>query len=118
MATRRGRHKTKTLTDPCNRRRLGNSAITVSDICLGTMTFGEQADEASSFAIMDRAYEAGVNFFDIAEIYPVPPSAEKFGLTETIVGKWLEGKPRDSLIIATKVTGQGTAGSSPRCARG
>ena len=49
-----------------NRRRLGKSAITVTDICLGTMTFGEQADEATSFAIMDRAYDAGVNFFDIA----------------------------------------------------
>jgi aryl-alcohol dehydrogenase-like predicted oxidoreductase len=90
-----------------NRRRLGKSAVTVTDICLGTMTFGEQADEAASFAIMDRAYEAGVNFFDIAEIYPVPPSTEKFGLTEEIVGKWLRDKPRESLIIATKVTGPG-----------
>ena len=90
-----------------NRRRLGKSAITVTDICLGTMTFGEQADEAASFAIMDRAYDAGVNFFDTAEIYPVPPSAEKFGVTETIVGKWLKDKPRDSLILATKVTGPG-----------
>ena len=90
-----------------NRRRLGKSGITVSDICLGTMTFGEQADEATSFAIMDRAYEAGVNFFDIAEVYPVPPSVEKFGITEQIVGKWLRGKPRESLIIATKITGPG-----------
>ena len=96
-----------------NRRRLGKSAITVSDICLGTMTFGEQADEPTSFAIMDRAYEAGVNFFDIAEIYPVPPSKEKFGITETIVGKWLRDKPRESLIIATKVTGPGHGWFTP-----
>ena len=88
-----------------NKRRLGKSGIAVSEICLGTMTFGEQADEAASFAIMDRACEAGVNFFDIAELYPVPPSAAKFGVTEQIVGKWLKGKPRESLIIATKVTG-------------
>ena len=94
-------------TYPVQRRRLGKSAITVSDICLGTMTFGEQADEAESFAIMDRAYDAGVNFFDAAEIYPVPPSKEKFGVTEEIVGKWLKGKARDSLVIATKVTGPG-----------
>ena len=52
------------------RRRLGSSGITVSDICLGTMTFGLQTDEKESFAIMDRAYDAGVNFFDTAEIYP------------------------------------------------
>ena len=89
------------------RRRLGKSAITVSDICLGTMTFGEQADEKESFAIMDRAFDAGVNFFDTAEIYPVPPSVEKAGITEKIVGKWLKDKPRESLIIATKVTGPG-----------
>lgn len=89
------------------RRRLGTSSITVSDICLGTMTFGEQADEKQSFAIMDRAYEAGVNFFDTAEVYPVPPSKEKVGLTEEIVGKWLQDKPRESLIIATKVIGPG-----------
>ena len=69
------------------------------------MTFGEQADEATSFAIMDRAFDAGINFFDVAELYPVPPSAEKFGVTEAIVGKWLAGKPRESLVIATKVTG-------------
>lgn len=71
------------------------------------MTFGEQSDEAASFAIMDRAYEAGVNFFDLAEIYPVPPSKDKVGLTEEIVGKWLKDKPRESIVIATKVTGPG-----------
>lgn len=74
---------------------------------MGTMTFGEQADESTGFAIMDRAYEAGVNFFDVAEMYPVPPSAEKFGVTEEIVGRWLKSKPRESVILATKITGPG-----------
>ena len=87
------------------RRRLGNSGITVSDICMGTMTFGEQCDEALSFAIMDRAYDAGIDFYDAAEIYPVPPSVEKYGVTEEIVGRWMKTKPRESVIIATKVTG-------------
>ena len=71
------------------------------------MTFGEQADKAESFKIMDRAYEAGVTFFDAAEVYPVPPSKEKVGLTEEIVGEWMKDKPRGTLIIATKVIGPG-----------
>jgi len=90
-----------------NRRRIGKSAITVSDICLGTMTFGQQTDEAESCRIMDAAYNAGIDFFDVAEIYPVPPSGELFGVTEEIVGRWLKNKPRESLILATKVTGPG-----------
>src|SRR5882757_9907505 len=69
-----------------NRKRLGRSGIVVTDICMGTMTFGLQADEKTSFAIMDRAMDAGVDFFDTAEVYPVPPSAEKCGVTEEIVG--------------------------------
>jgi aryl-alcohol dehydrogenase-like predicted oxidoreductase len=96
-----------------NRRRLGKSGITVSDICLGTMTFGLQADEKESFAIMDRAFEAGVNFFDTAEVYPVPPSAELVGVTEEIVGRWLKSKPRESIIIATKITGPGHGWFTP-----
>ena len=87
------------------RRRLGRSGVCVSEICLGTMTFGLQADEAESFRIMDAAYERGVNFFDTAEIYPVPPSAENVGITEEIVGRWMKTKPRDSVIVASKVTG-------------
>ncbi len=71
------------------------------------MTFGLQADERESFAIMDRAFSAGVNFFDTAEVYPVPPSAELVGVTEEIVGRWLKGKPREALILATKITGPG-----------
>lgn len=89
------------------RRRLGKSGIVVTDICMGTMTFGLQADEPTSFAIMDRAYDAGIDFFDAAEMYPVPPSAERFGITEQIVGRWLKTKNRGEVIIATKITGPG-----------
>ena len=96
-----------------NRRRLGKSGITVSEICLGTMTFGLQSDEKESFAIMDKAFESGVNFMDTAEIYPVPPSVHHFGITEEIVGKWIKHKPRESLIIATKVTGPGHGWFTP-----
>jgi len=89
------------------RRRLGKSGIVVTDICMGTMTFGLQADEKTSFAIMDRAVDAGIDFFDTAEVYPVPPSAEKVGVTEEIVGRWMKGQNREHLIIATKVIGPG-----------
>ncbi len=89
------------------RRQLGQSGLSVSEICLGTMTFGQQADEVKSAKIMDTAYNAGVNFLDVAEIYPVPPSAETVGVTEEIVGRWLKNKPRESVILATKVTGPG-----------
>ncbi|MGZ0657136.1 aldo/keto reductase [Coraliomargarita sp. W4R53] len=89
------------------KRRLGRSGIVVSEICLGTMTFGSQLDERESFAIMDAAYEAGIDFFDTAEIYPVPPKAEWVNRTEEIVGKWLQGKDRDSILLATKVVGPG-----------
>lgn len=89
------------------RRQLGQSGLSVSEICLGTMTFGQQADEVESAKIMDTAYDAGVNFLDVAEIYPVPPSAETVGVTEEIVGRWLKHKPRESVILATKVTGPG-----------
>jgi aryl-alcohol dehydrogenase-like predicted oxidoreductase len=88
-------------------RRLGRTGLVVSEICLGTMTFGNQADERSSFAILDRAYDAGVDFFDIAEVYPVPPERKYAGRSEEIVGKWMAGKPRDGVFIATKVAGPG-----------
>ena len=87
------------------RRRLRGSALSVTDICMGTMTFGAQNDERESFAIMDCAYDAGIDFYDAAEIYPVPPNANTVGVTEEIVGRWMKTKPRDSVIIATKVTG-------------
>ncbi len=87
------------------RRRLGQSGLVVSEICIGTMTFGVQADQAQSHAILDRAFDAGVNFLDVAEIYPVPPSPEYAGRSEEIVGSWLRGRSRDSVIVATKVAG-------------
>lgn len=88
-----------------HRKRLGQSSIVVSDICMGTMTFGNQADEKTSFRIMDMAYEAGVDFYDTAEMYPVPPDIKYVGATEEIVGRWMKTKDRDSLIIASKVAG-------------
>jgi aryl-alcohol dehydrogenase-like predicted oxidoreductase len=72
---------------------------------MGTMTFGTQADKKEAFAIMDKAYERGINFFDTAELYPVPPSGELAGLTEEMVGEWMQTKPRDSIILASKVAG-------------
>lgn len=86
-------------------RYIGKSGLRVTPICLGTMTFGTSADKKESFKIMDKAYDMGINFFDTAELYPVPPSKEYAGLTEEIVGEWLQTKPRDSIIIASKVAG-------------
>jgi len=86
-------------------RYIGKSGLRVTPICLGTMTFGSQADKKESFKIMDKAYEKGINFFDTAELYPVPPSAHYAGLTEEMVGEWLQGKERDSIILASKVAG-------------
>jgi aryl-alcohol dehydrogenase-like predicted oxidoreductase len=86
-------------------RRLGNSPIFVSDICMGTMTFGSQTDEAEAHRILDRCLDAGINFFDTAEGYPVPPDEKWVGRTEEIVGRWLKGKNRDAIILATKVSG-------------
>ena len=87
------------------RRRLGKSAIVVSDICMGTMTFGSQADEATSFRILDKCFDEGIDFYDTAEGYPVPPDAKWVGRTEEIVGKWMKTKPRDAIIMATKISG-------------
>ncbi|MBP6380648.1 MAG: aldo/keto reductase [Sphingorhabdus sp.] len=86
-------------------RRLGKSAIVVSDICMGTMTFGSQADEAVAHRVLDMSLDAGINFFDTAEGYPVPPDIKWVGRTEEIVGRWLKGKNRDAIILATKVSG-------------
>jgi len=86
-------------------RYIGKSGLRVSPICLGTMTFGDQSSEEESFKIMSKAYDAGVNFFDTAELYPVPPKVETGGRTEEIIGRWLKDKPRDSIIIASKVAG-------------
>jgi aryl-alcohol dehydrogenase-like predicted oxidoreductase len=87
-------------------RPLGPTDIRVSELCLGTMTFGEQNTEADAFMQLDRAVAAGVNFIDTAEMYPVPPRAETMGQTETHIGNWLASRGgRDRLILATKVAG-------------
>jgi aryl-alcohol dehydrogenase-like predicted oxidoreductase len=80
---------------------MGRTGLKVSEICLGTMTFGHQCDEPTSFAILDRALDAGVNFIDAADVYPVPPTPETWGRTEEIVGNYLRGK-RDRFVLATK----------------
>lgn len=87
--------------------RLGRSDLMVSPICLGTMTFGEQVSQRDAFAIMDRALERGVNFWDTAEMYAVPARAETFGATEAIIGNWLAARPgvREKIVLATKVAG-------------
>ncbi|MGC6424254.1 MAG: aldo/keto reductase [Lentimonas sp.] len=95
------------------RRRLGKSGLVVSEICLGTMTFGSQLDEKASFAIMDHAVDHGIDFIDTAEMYPVPPKEEWVHRTEAIVGKWLKGKDRSSVILATKIAGPGHAWFRP-----
>jgi aryl-alcohol dehydrogenase-like predicted oxidoreductase len=86
-------------------RHLGRTGIAVSEIGLGSMTFGSMADEATSLRILDRAFDAGVDFLDLAEIYPVPPDPDTAGASETLCGKWLAGRSRDALVIATKVAG-------------
>lgn len=86
-------------------KRLGKSGISVSSICMGTMTFGGQADEKTAFRILDKSLDGGINFFDTAENYPVPPKEEWAGNTELILGRWMKTKRRDELIIATKVCG-------------
>jgi aryl-alcohol dehydrogenase-like predicted oxidoreductase len=86
---------------------LGRSTLEVSPICLGTMTFGEQVDQDEAHAILDHAVARGVNFIDTAEMYSVPPRAETYGATETILGNWFASRPglRQKVVLATKVAG-------------
>lgn len=88
-------------------RRLGRSDIKVSVICLGTMTWGQQNTEAEGHQQMDLALDSGVNFWDTAEMYSVPPRAETYGATETIIGKWLKANSgkRDKIVLASKIAG-------------
>src|SRR5205823_4222409 len=81
--------------------RLGRTGLKVSRICLGTMTFGVQCDESQSRAILDRAADRGVSFIDTADGYPLLGNAQTVGLTEEILGRWLEGR-RTDFIVATK----------------
>jgi aryl-alcohol dehydrogenase-like predicted oxidoreductase len=91
-------------------RTLGRTDLKVSQICLGTMTWGQQNTEAEAHEQMDYAVSQGVNFFDTAEMYPVPPMPETQGRTEDYIGSWFKktGKRRD-IVLATKITGPGTA---------
>lgn len=83
---------------------LGHSGIQVSKLCLGTMTWGEQNSRADAFAQLDMALAKGINFIDTAEMYPVPPRAESYGLTEQYIGEWLSQRQcRDQVILASKI---------------
>lgn len=86
---------------------LGESDLKVSEICLGTMTYGRQNTIEDAHQQLDYAITQGVNFIDAAEMYPVPPSAETYGFTESYIGEWLKNQQRDQLIVATKIAGPG-----------
>ena len=89
-----------------NYRKLGNTELDVSTICLGTMTWGEQNTQDEGFEQMDYSFDHGVNFFDTAELYAVPPKKETYGDTEVIIGNWFQKtRKRDKIILATKVAG-------------
>ncbi|WP_096087768.1 NADP(H)-dependent aldo-keto reductase [Agaribacterium haliotis] len=88
--------------------KLGHSELKVSELCLGTMTFGEQNSEAEAHSQLDLATQNGINFIDVAEMYPIPPKPETQGLSEAYIGSWLKKSgQRDKLVLATKVTGRG-----------
>ncbi len=89
-----------------NYKKLGNTDLDVSTICLGTMTWGEQNTEEEGFEQMNYALDQGVNFWDTAELYSIPPKEKTFGLTEKIIGNWFQKtKKRNKVILATKVSG-------------
>lgn len=89
-------------------RKLGRTGLDVSVICLGTMTWGAQNTEAQGHEQMDYALERGINFFDTAELYAVPPTAETYGRTEEIIGTWFAARGnRDKVILASKIAGMG-----------
>ena len=89
-------------------KKLGNTDLEVSLICLGTMTWGEQNNQEEAFEQMDYALSQGINFFDTAEMYAIPPSEKTFGTTETIIGNWFkERNNREKIILATKISGPG-----------
>ncbi len=94
-------------------RYIGTTGLRVTPICLGTMTFGKMSTKEESFKIMDKAYNAGINFFDNAEMYPVPPTLDSAGRSEEIMGEWMKDKPRESIIVATKVAGAANGRFAP-----
>jgi aryl-alcohol dehydrogenase-like predicted oxidoreductase len=86
----------------------GRTGLRVSELCLGTMTFGFQCDDETSMAIMDTAFEAGITFWDTADVYPLGAPRELVGRTEELIGAWLQRQPgrRDDVIVATKCFGR------------
>ena len=89
-------------------KKLGNTSLDVSLICLGTMTYGEQNTQEEGFEQMDYAVENGINFFDTAELYAIPPKEKTYGKTEEIIGNWfLKRKNRKKIILASKIAGPG-----------
>jgi aryl-alcohol dehydrogenase-like predicted oxidoreductase len=88
-------------------RKLPGTDLEVSEVCLGTMTWGEQNNESEAHEQLEYAIGQGINFIDTAEMYPVPPNAVTQGRTETFVGNWLARRPRGNLVVATKVAGPG-----------
>lgn len=88
-------------------RQIGTTDLHVSPLCFGTMLFGEGTDEPSAHALLDAAADAGINFWDSAEMYPVPQSAATQGQSEIILGNWLRHRRRSDFIIATKIAGPG-----------
>ena len=94
-------------------KRLGRTGLKVTELCLGTMTFGNQCDEPTSHAIMSKAFDAGVTFFDTADAYPLGATLETVGRTEEYIGRWFQGHPgrRNQVVLATKFYGQ--VGSGP-----
>lgn len=94
-------------------KRLGRTGLKVSEICLGTMTFGNQCDEPTSHAIMDKAVDYGVTFFDTADVYPLGHTPDSVGRTEEYIGNWLKGR-REQIVLATKFHGEMGPGPNDR----
>ena len=95
-------------------RSLGRTGLNVSRICLGTMTWGRQNTQDEAFQQMDYALERGINFFDTAELYAVPPQAETYGATEKIIGNWFKARGnRDKVILASKIACKNVNGQNP-----
>jgi aryl-alcohol dehydrogenase-like predicted oxidoreductase len=94
-------------------KRLGRTGLKVSEICLGTMTFGNQCDEPTSRATMDKAFDFGVTFFDTSDVYPIDHTLETAGRTEEYIGNWLKGR-REQIVLATKFCGEMGTGPNDR----
>lgn len=87
-------------------RKLGRSGLKVSELCLGTMTFGWTSEEKHAYEVLDTAFDAGINFIDTADIYSRWHPGNPGGIAEKIIGKWMRGKPREQIVLATKVRGK------------